>query len=126
MTELANGRRRIMNKSHGYLSNMNWSPVASNGAADWKGAFAKRNATAFANALADGVVLEAAVLFKPVRRRENVTHVMEAASNIYESLEFTGQTVDGSRQYVEWKGHAGAVASLVEFSERRSPRRFRR
>ena len=46
-------------------------------------------------------------------RCENVKLVMEAASNIYESLEFTEQAAHGLRQYVEWKARAFAgVAPL--------------
>jgi hypothetical protein len=39
-------------------------------------------------------------------RCENVKLVMEAASKIYESLEFTEQAAHGLRQYVEWKARA--------------------
>jgi hypothetical protein len=37
---------------------------------------------------------------------------MEAASKIYEDLEFTEQAADGHRQYVEWKAHAFAGKGL--------------
>jgi hypothetical protein len=69
------------------------------------GAFAQRSASAFASAFAEDVVLEASTLYRPVSGRENVKCVMEAASKIYENLEFTEQAADGHR-YVEWKAHA--------------------
>jgi hypothetical protein len=71
-------------------------------ASDWTRAFAERRASAFAAAFADDVVLEAAILNKPIFGRENVQHVMEAASKIYEHLVFTAKAADGHRQYVEW------------------------
>ena len=73
---------------------------------DYKAAFAQRSASAFAAALAENVVLEAAHLYWPVSGRENVKRVMEAASKIYESLQFTDQAFDGRRQYLEWKARA--------------------
>jgi hypothetical protein len=45
-------------------------------------------------------------MYWPVSGRENVKRVMEAASKIYESLQFTDQAVDGRRQYLEWKARA--------------------
>jgi pimeloyl-ACP methyl ester carboxylesterase len=84
-----------------------WSSTA----ADWKNAFAEKSASAFEEAFAEDVVLEAATLLKPVVGRENVKHVMEAASKIYERLEFTHSAKEGSRQYVEWEAGAfGGVA----------------
>ena len=75
-------------------------------AADWKDAFAKRSASAFAAAFAEDVTLEASVLFKPINGRENVKRVMEVASHIYESLIFTDDAADGHRQYLEWTARA--------------------
>ena len=79
---------------------------ASPSANDWKQAFAQRSAAAFADAFAEDVVLEATTLNKPVAGRENVKRVMEAASKIYESLDFTDQATQGGRQYVEWRARA--------------------
>ncbi|WP_409189286.1 alpha/beta fold hydrolase [Bradyrhizobium sp. RDM4] len=94
-----------------YLKGVEWSSASPGAAADWKGAFAQRSATAFADAFAEDVVLEATVLYRPVSGRENVKRVMEAASKIYESLDFTDQAADGLRQYIEWKARAfGRVA----------------
>ena len=78
----------------------------SDAAGDWKGAFAERSASAFADAFSDDVVLEASALNAPIVGRENVKRVMEAASKVYESLIFTDQAVEGRRQYVEWKARA--------------------
>jgi hypothetical protein len=78
---------------------------------DWKDAFAKHSASAFAAALAEDVTLEAATLFKPIYGRENVKRVMEAASHIYESLIFTESTADGRRQCLEWTPGRSVVSS---------------
>ena len=82
------------------------APVPAGSVADYKAAFAQRSASAFAAAFAEDVVLEAAAMYWPVSGRENVERVMEAASKIYESLQFTDQAVDGRRQYLEWKARA--------------------
>lgn len=83
---------------------MNPATPSAPGASDWKGAFAERSASAFADAFADDVVLEASVLRKPVRGIDQVKRVMAAASAVYASLEFTAQAMAGSRQYLEWIG----------------------
>ena len=80
-------------------------PASAANAADWQRAFARRSASAFASAFAEDVVLEASTLYRPVSGRDNVKCVMEAASKIYEDLEFTEQAADG-HQYVEWKARA--------------------
>jgi pimeloyl-ACP methyl ester carboxylesterase len=96
----------------GHVKDIGWSAAPSDGAADWKGAFAKRSATAFADAFDEDVVLEATTMFKSVGGRENVKRVLEAASKIYESLEFTNQASAGPRQYVEWKARAFSGVDL--------------
>lgn len=83
-----------------------WAAASLAGASDWKGAFAKREASAFAQAFSDDVVLEASTLYRPISGRENVKLVMEAASRIYEHLEFTEQATHGTRQYIEWRARA--------------------
>lgn len=95
-----------------FLENLDWT-TTPDPAADWKDAFAKRTASAFADAFADDVVLEATILSTPVSGRENVKRVMEAASKIYESLDFTNQAADGPRQYIEWKARAFGGVELV-------------
>lgn len=75
-------------------------------ASDWKGAFAQKSSTAFADAFDANVTLEAAILYKPVIGREHVKNVMEAASRIYEKLEFTEQSTGPGRQYLEWRAVA--------------------
>ena len=81
--------------------------ASGSGASDWKGAFAERSASAFANACAEDVVLEASALRQPVRGLNQVKSVMAAASAVYAELEFTTQVVAESRQYLEWiaRGH---------------------
>jgi hypothetical protein len=81
-------------------------PASAANATDWQAAFAQRSASAFASAFAEDVVLEASTLYRPVSGRENVKCVMEAASKVYEDLEFTEQAADGHHQYVQWKAHA--------------------
>jgi hypothetical protein len=82
------------------------APVPAGSAADYEAAFAQRSASAFAAAFCRGRGLGAAGMYWPVSGRENVKRVMEAASKIYESLQFTNQAVDGRRQYLEWKALA--------------------
>jgi hypothetical protein len=82
-------------------------------ASDWTGAFAERRASAFAAAFADDVVLEASTLNKPIFGRENVQHVMQAASEMYERLVFTAKAVHGHRQYLEWTAIAFHGVELV-------------
>jgi pimeloyl-ACP methyl ester carboxylesterase len=72
----------------------------------WTQAFANKSADTFAEAFAADVVLEASVLRRPVAGRDNVKIVMAAASEIYESLEFTHQAVNGSQTYLEWQATA--------------------
>ena len=49
-------------------------------AGDWKGAFAERSASAFADAFSDDVVLEGSTLNVPIVGRENVKRVMACPS----------------------------------------------
>lgn len=63
-------------------------------ASDWSRAFAERRANALAAAFADDVVLEAAILNRPIFGREDVQHVTEAASKIHEHLVFTAKAAD--------------------------------
>jgi hypothetical protein len=70
------------------------APVPAGSAANYKAVFAQGSASAFAVVFAEDVVLEAAGAYWPVSGRENVKRVMEAASKIYESLQFTDQAVD--------------------------------
>ncbi|MBB4640186.1 alpha/beta fold hydrolase [Rhizorhapis suberifaciens] len=79
---------------------------------DWKAAFSERSAQAFGMALADDVVLEAVALYRPVRGRERVQQVMEAASKIYEFLEFTDQASEGRNQYLQWRAKAFGGISI--------------
>ncbi|NSL21316.1 alpha/beta fold hydrolase [Agrobacterium tumefaciens] len=79
---------------------------SSDGAGDWKQAFSRKSANAFAEAFAEDVLLEASTLNSPIRGRENVKQVMEAASRIYEHLEFTNSAAKEPRQYEEWKAKA--------------------
>lgn len=78
----------------------------SGAAVDWTGAFAERSASSFGDALASDVVLEASVLVKPLRGRDLVKRVMEAASQVYASLSFMDSTTAGAKQYVEWEAAA--------------------
>ncbi|MEU6217861.1 alpha/beta hydrolase [Streptomyces sp. NPDC047022] len=72
----------------------------------WISAFEQKSATAFGEALAEDVVLEAGALARPVAGRDRVKSVMGAASNVYESLAFTHETVDSDRTYLEWRATA--------------------
>lgn len=73
---------------------------------DWINAFSQKSATAFGEAFAAHVTLEASVLARPVEGRDRVKSVMAAASTIYEALRFTRETTDGPRTYLEWEATA--------------------
>lgn len=89
--------------------------AGSASAADWRSAFSRKSATAFGQAFAEDVEIEAVTLIKPVRGRENVQRVMEAASKVYSSLTFTDQASAGNKQYVEWvaEAHEGVAFNGV-------------
>jgi pimeloyl-ACP methyl ester carboxylesterase len=76
------------------------------GGVEWTRAFAEKSEDTFAEAFAADVVLEAAVLMRPIEGRGNVKQVMGAASNIYDSLVFTHEATSGRRTYVEWEAVA--------------------
>jgi len=83
----------------------------SAGESDWTTAFETKSSTAFGAAFAQDVVLEASVLRRPVTGREEVAHVLETASGIYESLTFTNQVIHDDRTYLEWDAVAlGGIA----------------
>jgi hypothetical protein len=69
----------------------------------WAGAFKSKKSDAFADSFADDVVLEAAVLRKPITGRANVALVLGTASKLYESVTFTHETTNGARSYLEWE-----------------------
>ena len=73
---------------------------------DWTRAFEQKSVTAFADAFAADIVLEASALAKPVIGAEQVTAVMAAASTIYEALAFTREATSGLRTYLEWEAQA--------------------
>jgi hypothetical protein len=72
----------------------------------WREAFARRSEEDFVEALADDVVLEASVLYRPIEGRDRVKHAMGIASRIYDSLVFTHEASSGARTYVEWEATA--------------------
>ncbi|MGA5537404.1 alpha/beta fold hydrolase [Mycolicibacterium nivoides] len=74
--------------------------------AGWRRAFAEQSRAGFAEAFADGVVLDATTLIEPVVGRGAVATVLGVASSIYEALEFTAETTDGSTSYVQWRATA--------------------
>jgi len=78
----------------------------ANAAQGWTRAFAQKSSSAFAEAFANEIVLEASVLTHPVVGAEQVMAVMGTASTIYEALAFTQQTADGQRTYLEWEAQA--------------------
>lgn len=81
-------------------------------AASWRRAFAEQSQAAFAEAFVDDVVLDATTLMRPVVGREAVATVLGVASSIYESLEFTAETTDGSTSYVQWRATAFGGMSI--------------
>ncbi|QRY48412.1 nuclear transport factor 2 family protein [Mycolicibacterium boenickei] len=75
-------------------------------AAGWRHAFAEQSSSTFADAFADGVVLDATTLTEPISGREQVATVLGTASSIYETLEFTAETTDGLTSYIQWRATA--------------------
>ncbi|WP_205346808.1 alpha/beta fold hydrolase [Pseudonocardia broussonetiae] len=72
----------------------------------WTTAFEEKTPTAFGQAFAPTVQLQAGTLHRPVVGPEAVQQVMAAASGIYESLTFTHQAGAGVRTYLEWEATA--------------------
>ena len=72
----------------------------------WRRAFEAKSSSAFADAFAQDIVLEASVLARPVAGVEQVKNVMGAASKIYEALTFTHEASAGLRSYLEWEAQA--------------------
>lgn len=92
-----------------FLKEVSEASATTSGGGDaqgWINAFASKSADDFGEAFHRDVVLEASVIRSPITGRENVKAVMSAASSIYESLEFTHQTVNGPRTYLEWQATA--------------------
>ncbi|MEV0672438.1 nuclear transport factor 2 family protein [Mycobacterium sp. NPDC050441] len=80
-------------------------------AAGWRQAFAEQSQAGFADTFADDVELDATTLVKPVVGRDAVATVLGVASSIYETLEFTAETSDGSTSYIQWRATAfGGIA----------------
>jgi len=89
-----------------FLTTVDRAPSTAVGRQDWTHAFEQKSATAFADAFAADIVLEASALAKPVIGAEQVTTVMATASNIYEALAFTHEATNGLRTYLEWEAQA--------------------
>ncbi len=94
-----------------FVAALNNDGARSGNASDWQTAFADQSASSFANAFADDVELDASVMLSPVRGRDQVMKVMEAASRQYSELLFTDRAIEGARQYLEWRatGHDGVA-----------------
>ncbi|WP_051000338.1 nuclear transport factor 2 family protein [Bradyrhizobium diazoefficiens] len=69
----------------------------------WTNAFEEKSETAFADALAEDVVLEAAALVKPVVGREKVKLGLTTASKLYERVVFTSNTTVGDNTWMQWE-----------------------
>lgn len=95
-----------------FLAGIPWTASADRNTAGevrsqgWTQAFAKKSEDAFAEAFDPQVALEASTLARPVQGRAQVQAVMAAASQVYESLVFTHEAVNGVRSYLEWKAVA--------------------
>ncbi len=72
----------------------------------WTRAFEQKTSSAFADAFAPGIVLEASVLTRPAVGVDQVKTILGTASGIYEALAFTHEVVDGPRTYLEWEAQA--------------------
>ncbi|MGW9032388.1 alpha/beta fold hydrolase [Streptomyces sp. NPDC055722] len=80
--------------------------VAGTATRGWQTGFADRSENSFADGFAEDIVLEAAVLAKPIRGKALVAPALAAASSLYESLEFTEETTDGPTSYLQWRATA--------------------
>jgi pimeloyl-ACP methyl ester carboxylesterase len=89
-----------------FLTTVERGPSTAAAGQGWTRAFEHKSATAFADAFAADIVLEAGALAEPVIGAEQVTTVMAAASNIYEALTFTHEATNGLRTYLEWEAQA--------------------
>ena len=75
-------------------------------ASAWRRGFAQQSQAAFEEAFAEDVVLDATTLWEPIGGRGHVAAVLATASSIYETLEFTGESTDGSTSYLQWRATA--------------------
>jgi predicted alpha/beta-hydrolase family hydrolase len=90
-----------------FLATLNRSSGAAAAAPQgWTRAFEQKSSSAFADAFAPDIVLEASVLARPVIGVEHVKTVMGTASKIYEALAFTHEASSGRRSYLEWEAQA--------------------
>ena len=72
----------------------------------WRRAFADQTQASFADEFADDVVLEASTLARPVEGKQQVSAVLAAASNIYETLEFIAEAHSELTTYLQWRATA--------------------
>ena len=72
----------------------------------WRRAFANQTQASFADEFAADIVLEASTLAKPVEGKQQVSAVLAAASNIYETLEFTAEANSELTTYLQWRATA--------------------
>lgn len=102
-----------------FLPDVDWTATTDSITADgvrsqgWTRAFAEKSQQGFASAFDADVTLQASVLHIPVQGAENVKAVMATASNIYESLVFTHEAVNGPRSYLEWSATAFGGMKLL-------------
>ncbi len=89
-----------------FLSTVDHGAGAAVAQRGWTRAFEQKSSSAFAEAFAPDIVLEASTLAMPVVGAEQVKTVMGTASQIYEALVFTHQTTSGPRSYLEWEAQA--------------------
>lgn len=73
---------------------------------DWTEAFAAESQDAFSDAFTENVAFEATLLPGRLEGRDVVGKVMGTMSEIYETLIFEHEAVNGPRTYVEWKATA--------------------
>jgi pimeloyl-ACP methyl ester carboxylesterase len=71
-------------------------------ATGWRRGFAEQSPTAFADEFAPDVVLNATTIAEPIKGRDRVATVMATASSIYETLEFTAESHNGTTTYLQW------------------------
>jgi hypothetical protein len=79
---------------------------------EWRAIVGKNSTREFAAAFAANPVLEASVLNRPMVGIGAIDAFFAAtARDMYDSLRFTTETVDGRKTYLEWEGRVSRLRS---------------
>ncbi len=81
------------------------TPARSPGA-DWRALVCKNGTKEFAAAFAANPVLDTSVMYRPCVGVDAIESFFATTNDMYDSLTFTNETVDGAKTYLEWEGKA--------------------